>query len=110
MTAGCVYYFLQTKMAEHCSISKQSRLYSGKQELVKVEKKKSENGIQTSLTFQKANRYYNFDVRRWEGYMKVSSLRYSILNTVGLDELGLFQPEQLYDSIKLDTENRMAPV
>lgn len=42
--------------------------------------------------------------------MKVSSLRYSILNTVGLDELGLFQPEQLYDSMKLDTENRMAPV
>jgi len=49
-------------MADHCSISKQSRFYSGKQELSKSGKiKKIEF---RNLTFQKADRYYGFDLSK----------------------------------------------
>lgn len=97
-------------MAEHRSISKQSRLHSRKQELGKSGKK-TENGIQKSLTFQKADRNHSFDLRKREGYVKVASLSYSILNMVGLhDPKGLLQPKLFGESMKLDTENHMALV
>ena len=61
-----------------------------------------------NLTFQKANRNYIFDLRSWEGYTEVSSL--CTLFKIQLDSMFLKVFSNLNDSMKLDSENHMAPV
>lgn len=60
-------------------MSKHSRPYSGKQNWVKMEKEKTEF---KNVRFQKAHRNNIFDLRRQGGYIKILSLRCSILNWI----------------------------